>query len=198
MGIGRDEHRRPSYSEDIKRYMYEFWCYVQTDVGSRSARMHWSTCTFCMTSPVVGKACNIWAASWENGCYSICEQRRLRQACASTMVSPEPKIFVAVSDRPRENFSLRIRHVACNDLCDQQRFRSACASAQWSESSLIAFAFYNSQAFQSIGGIAVNIKSSKQATKCSRTSMARTSLEPWKFFRDMGSSSHWGLIMTPV
>ena len=28
--------------------------------------------------------------------------------------------------------------------------------------------------------------------------MARTSLGPWKFVRDMGSSSHWGLIMTPV
>ena len=32
----------------------------------------------------------------------------------------------------------------------------------------------------------------------SRTSMARTSLEPWKFVRDMGNSSHWGLIMAPV
>ena len=32
----------------------------------------------------------------------------------------------------------------------------------------------------------------------SRTSMARTSLGPWKFVRDMGSSSHWGLIMAPV
>ena len=29
----------------------------------------------------------------------------------------------------------------------------------------------------------------------SRTSMARTSLGLWKFVRDMGSSSHWGLIM---
>ena len=25
--------------------------------------------------------------------------------------------------------------------------------------------------------------------------MARTSLESWKFIRDMGSLSHWGLIM---
>ena len=32
----------------------------------------------------------------------------------------------------------------------------------------------------------------------SRTSMARTSLRPWKFVRDMGSSSHWGLIMAPA
>ena len=32
----------------------------------------------------------------------------------------------------------------------------------------------------------------------SRTSMARTSLGPMKFVRDMGSSSHWGLIMAPV
>ena len=32
----------------------------------------------------------------------------------------------------------------------------------------------------------------------SRISMARTSLGPWKFVRDMGSSSHWGLIMAPV
>ena len=32
----------------------------------------------------------------------------------------------------------------------------------------------------------------------SRTSMARTSLEPWKFVRDMGSSSQWGLISAPV
>ena len=31
----------------------------------------------------------------------------------------------------------------------------------------------------------------------SRTSMARTPLGPWKFVRDMGSSSHWGLIMAP-
>ena len=31
----------------------------------------------------------------------------------------------------------------------------------------------------------------------SRTAMARTSLGPWKFVRDMGSSSHWGLIMAP-
>ena len=29
----------------------------------------------------------------------------------------------------------------------------------------------------------------------SKISMARTSLGPWKFIRDMGSSSHWGLIM---
>ena len=29
----------------------------------------------------------------------------------------------------------------------------------------------------------------------SRTSMARTSLGPWKFVPDMGSSSHWGLII---
>ena len=28
-----------------------------------------------------------------------------------------------------------------------------------------------------------------------RNSMARTFLEPWKFVRDMGSSSHWGLVM---
>ena len=28
----------------------------------------------------------------------------------------------------------------------------------------------------------------------SRTSMARTPLGPWKFVRDMGSSSQWGLI----
>ena len=27
-----------------------------------------------------------------------------------------------------------------------------------------------------------------------RTSMARTALGPWKFVRDMGCSSHWGLI----
>ena len=32
----------------------------------------------------------------------------------------------------------------------------------------------------------------------SRTSMARTSLGPWKFVRDMGSSSHRGLIMAPI
>ena len=32
----------------------------------------------------------------------------------------------------------------------------------------------------------------------SRTSMARTPLGPWKFVRDMGSSSHWGLILAPV
>ena len=32
----------------------------------------------------------------------------------------------------------------------------------------------------------------------SRTSMARTSSGPWTFVRDMGSSSHWGLIITPV
>ena len=27
--------------------------------------------------------------------------------------------------------------------------------------------------------------------------MARTPLGPWKFVRDMGSSSNWGLIMAP-
>ena len=32
----------------------------------------------------------------------------------------------------------------------------------------------------------------------SKTSMARTCLGPWKFIRDMGSSSHWGLIMAKV
>ena len=32
----------------------------------------------------------------------------------------------------------------------------------------------------------------------SRTSMARTALGPCKFVRDMGSSSHRGLIMAPV
>ena len=31
----------------------------------------------------------------------------------------------------------------------------------------------------------------------SQTSMARTSLGPWKFVRNMDSLSHWGLIMTP-
>ena len=31
----------------------------------------------------------------------------------------------------------------------------------------------------------------------SRTSMAQTSLGPWKIVRDMGSSSHWGLIIGP-
>ena len=35
-------------------------------------------------------------------------------------------------------------------------------------------------------------------SRYSRTSMARTSLGPWKFVRDMGSSSHWGLIMAQV
>ena len=33
--------------------------------------------------------------------------------------------------------------------------------------------------------------------KYSRTSMAQTSFGPWKFVRDMGSSGHWGLIITP-
>ena len=28
--------------------------------------------------------------------------------------------------------------------------------------------------------------------------MAQTSLGPWKFIRDMGTLSHWGLIMAPV
>ena len=32
-------------------------------------------------------------------------------------------------------------------------------------------------------------------TLYSRTSIARTSLGPWKFVRDMGSSSHWELII---
>ena len=32
----------------------------------------------------------------------------------------------------------------------------------------------------------------------SQTSMAQTSLGPWKFIRDVGSSSHQGLIMAPV
>ena len=32
----------------------------------------------------------------------------------------------------------------------------------------------------------------------SRTSMARTSLGPWQFARNMDSSSHWGLIMAQV
>ena len=31
----------------------------------------------------------------------------------------------------------------------------------------------------------------------SQTSMAQTSLGPWKFFQDLSSSSHWGLIMVP-
>ena len=29
------------------------------------------------------------------------------------------------------------------------------------------------------------------------TVMAQTYLRPWKFVRDMGSSSHWDLIMAP-
>ena len=36
---------------------------------------------------------------------------------------------------------------------------------------------------------------SDQTLHYCRTSMARTSLGPWKFVRDMGSSSHWRLIM---
>ena len=39
---------------------------------------------------------------------------------------------------------------------------------------------------------------SMQIVNYSQTSMARTSLGPWKFVRNMGSSSHWGLIMTPL
>ena len=31
----------------------------------------------------------------------------------------------------------------------------------------------------------------------SKTSIVRTSLGPWKFIRDMGSSNHRGLIMAP-
>ena len=34
-------------------------------------------------------------------------------------------------------------------------------------------------------------------TNYNRTSMARTPLEPWKYVRDMGSSSKWGLITAP-
>ena len=34
-------------------------------------------------------------------------------------------------------------------------------------------------------------------TLCSQTSMARTSFGPWHFVRDIGSSSHWGLIIAP-
>ena len=45
-------------------------------------------------------------------------------------------------------------------------------------------------AFSDLVGMAVSLYS--------RTSMARTSLGPWKFVWDMGSSSHWGLIMAPV
>ena len=32
---------------------------------------------------------------------------------------------------------------------------------------------------------------------CGQTSMARMSLGPWKFVRDMGSLHHLGLIMAP-
>ena len=35
------------------------------------------------------------------------------------------------------------------------------------------------------------------AIKYIRTSVTRTCSGPWKFVRDIGSSSHWGLIMTP-
>ena len=45
---------------------------------------------------------------------------------------------------------------------------------------------------------ATKIKIFRSEEKYSRTSMSRTSLDPWKFVRDMGSSSHWGLIMAPV
>ena len=31
--------------------------------------------------------------------------------------------------------------------------------------------------------------------KYNRTSVARTSLEPWKIIQDTGSSRHWGVIM---
>ena len=34
--------------------------------------------------------------------------------------------------------------------------------------------------------------------KYSKPSMARTSLQPWKFIRDMGSSRHWRLIIDQV
>ena len=42
-------------------------------------------------------------------------------------------------------------------------------------------------------GVGVNL----QKDEHSRTSMARISLESQKFIRDMGSSSHWGLLMVP-
>ena len=36
-----------------------------------------------------------------------------------------------------------------------------------------------------------------KCNECSRTSMARTILRPWKFVLDIGSSSHRGLIIAP-
>ena len=41
----------------------------------------------------------------------------------------------------------------------------------------------------------LNIRTFYRIAIYSRTSMTRTSLEPKKFVRDMGSSSHWGLIV---
>ena len=37
----------------------------------------------------------------------------------------------------------------------------------------------------------------RELTTYSGTSMARIALGPWKFVRDMGCSSHWGLIIAP-
>ena len=42
-----------------------------------------------------------------------------------------------------------------------------------------------------------NIKPYLKLWEYSRTLMAKTSFGPWQFVREVGSSSHWGLIMAP-
>ena len=42
-----------------------------------------------------------------------------------------------------------------------------------------------------------SVKTKYFHSKYSRISMARISLGPWKFFQDIGSSSHGELIITP-
>ena len=65
-----------------------------------------------------------------------------------------------------------------------------------SEASLAAAWIAKDAKFLNENNIGSNQNTRADSQTHNRTSMARTALRPWKFVRDMGSSSHSGLIMT--
>ena len=86
--------------------------------------------------------------------------------------------------------------------CAQWRFWSDCANARWSESFCAylsdgMFSELATHLFVTEPDTANSWTKLLRPPKWSTTSMARRSLGPWKFIRDMGGSSHWGLIMPP-
>ena len=138
----------------------------------------------------------VWFIFFLNSANLICRGMDISKYFKESLRDFESQLYLAILIRAEtwENVS---------DTCAQRRRKSACALsyqtlrspheqyADWSASSLDVlfrrYVFWRRGSY--ISWLYINY---------SRTSMARTSLGPWKFVRDMGSSSHCGLIWRKV